>query len=54
MLLFKVIYVLTICSVDAVLFVALDWFETNRRYAFVLKLLIIVFGAAAVAAKLLR
>jgi hypothetical protein len=54
MFLFKVVYLLIICSVGSVLFVAVDWFETNRRYAFVLKFLIIIFGASAAAAKFLR
>ena len=41
------IYVLAICSVAAILYVSVDWFETNRRLALALKLLILAAGAAA-------
>ena len=39
------IYVLAICSVAAILYVSVDWFETNRRLALALKLLILAAGA---------
>ena len=40
-------YVFTICFVAAVLFLIVDKFEPDRRYANVLKLLILAVGAAA-------
>ena len=48
------IYVLSICVVAAMLFVAVNEIEPNRRYASVLKFLIVFVSVAAVAGKLLR
>ncbi len=48
-----VIYVFAICGVAAVLYVSVDWFETNRRLALALKLLILAAGAAAITSQLL-
>jgi multisubunit Na+/H+ antiporter MnhB subunit len=46
-------YVFIICAVAAVLFLIVDDFEPNRRLASVLKFLVLVLGAAAVARQLL-
>jgi hypothetical protein len=46
-------YSFTICFVAAVLFLIVDKFEPDRRYANVLKLLILAVGAAAIARQLL-
>jgi hypothetical protein len=46
--LFLVVYVITIGSAAAALFVAVDWLEPNYWFARVLKLLILVAAAAAV------
>ncbi len=48
-----VFHIFTICFVAAVLFVAVDWFETNRWYAVAFKFLIIALGAAAVVRRFL-
>ena len=45
-------YSFTICVVGAALFLIVDKFEPNRRYANVLKFLILAFGAAAIARQL--
>jgi type IV secretory pathway VirB2 component (pilin) len=45
------IYVLGICMVGGMLFLAVDRIEPNRRYALVLKILIIFVSAAAIAGK---
>ena len=45
-------YVFGICVVAAILLVAVDKIEPNRRYASVLKFLIIVVSVAAVARRL--
>ena len=47
------LYSFTICFVAAVLFLIVDKFEPDRRYANVLKLLILALGAAAIARQLL-
>jgi hypothetical protein len=52
--LFYALHVLIIGSVAAALFIAVDWLEPNRWYAFVLKLLIFSFGAAAIARQFLQ
>ena len=52
--LFYALYVLIIGSIAAALFIAVDWLEPNRWYAFVLKLLIFSFGAAAIARQFLQ
>jgi hypothetical protein len=41
------IYVFTIWCVATILYPSVDWLETNRRLALVLKLLILATGAAA-------
>jgi uncharacterized membrane protein len=46
-------YSFTICVVAAVLFLIVDKFEPDRRYANVLKLLILALGAAAIARRLM-
>ena len=46
--LFYALYMIIIGSIAAALFVAVDWLEANRLYAFVLKFLILGFGAAAI------
>jgi len=52
--LFYALYVLIIGSIAAALFIAVDWLEPNRWYAFVLKFLILSFGAAAIARQFLQ
>lgn len=47
------IYIFGICFVAAILFVTVDKFEPNQRFASVLKFLIIFVSVAAVARKLL-
>jgi hypothetical protein len=47
------IYVLGICVVGAILFVAIDKIEPSRRYASVLKLLIVFVSGAAIAGRLM-
>jgi hypothetical protein len=47
------IYVFGICVVAAMLFVAVDKSEPNRRYALVLKFLIVFVSAAAIAGRLM-
>jgi len=47
------IYVFIICVVASVLFVAVDEFEPNRRYASVLKLLIVFVSVVAIATRLM-
>ncbi len=47
------IYVFVICVVAAVLFLAVNKTEPNRRYALVLKLLIVFVSAAAIAGRLI-
>jgi hypothetical protein len=46
------LYSFTICFVGAVLFLIVDKFEPDRRYANVLKLLILAVGAAAIVSRL--
>ncbi len=53
-LMLAVIYVFAISSVAAILYVSVDWFETNRRLALALKLLILAAGAAAIASQLMQ
>ena len=48
------IHVFSICVVATILFMAVDDLEPNRRYASVLKFLIVFVSVAAVAGKLLR
>jgi len=52
--LFYACYMIIIGSIAAALFVAVDWLEANRLYAFVLKFLILGFGAAAIARQFLQ
>jgi uncharacterized membrane protein len=47
------LYSLTICVVAVVLFLIVDKFEPDRRYANVPKLIILALGAAAIARQLL-
>jgi hypothetical protein len=47
------IYIFSICVVGAILFVAVDDLEPNRRYASVLKLLIVFVSAVAIARRLM-
>jgi len=47
------IYVFAISLAAAILYVSVDWFETNRRIALVLELLIFAAGAAAVGSQLM-
>ena len=47
------IYVFGICVVAAILFVSVEEFEPNRRYALALKFLIVFVTAVAVAARLM-
>jgi hypothetical protein len=47
------IYVFGICVVGGFLFVAVDNIEPNRRYALVLKLLIVFVSVAAIAGRLM-
>ena len=47
------VYVFSICIVATILFVSVDAIEPNRRYASVLKLLIVFVSAAAIARRLL-
>ena len=47
------LYSFTICFVGTVLFLTVDKFEPDRRYANVLKLLILALSAAAIARQLL-
>ena len=49
-----VIYVFGICVVATILLVAVDDLEPNRRYASVLKFLIVFVGVGAIAGRLLR
>jgi hypothetical protein len=46
-------YIFSMCVVAAILFVAVDKFEPNRRYALVLKLLIVFVSVAAIAGRLM-
>ena len=48
-----VIYAFAISSAAAILYVSVDWFETNHRVALALKLLILAAGAAAITSRLL-
>ena len=52
--LFYALYVLIIGSVAAALFIAVDWLEPNRWYAFVLKFLILSIGGATIARQFLQ
>jgi hypothetical protein len=52
--LFYALYVLIIGSIAAAFFIAIDWLEPNRWWAFVLKFLILSFGAAAIAGRFLQ
>ena len=45
--------VFSICIVATILFVSVDAIEPNRRYASVLKLLIVFVSAAAIARRLM-
>jgi hypothetical protein len=47
------IYVFTIWCVATVLYASVEWLETNRRLALVLKLLIIATGAAVTVRQLM-
>ncbi len=47
------IYVFTIWCVATILYASVDWLETNRRLALVLKLLIIATGAAVTVRQLM-
>ena len=47
------IYVIGIWVVAAILFAGVDKIEPNRRYALVLKLLIVFVGAVAVARRVM-
>ena len=47
------LYVATIGSAAAALFVAIDWLEPNYQFARVLKLLVFVAAAAAIINRLL-
>jgi hypothetical protein len=47
------IYVFSICVVAAILFMAVDEVEPNRRYALVLKFLIVFVSAVAIARRLM-
>ena len=51
--LFLALYVITIGSGAAALFVAVDWLEPNYRFARVLKVLILIAAAAAIINRLL-
>jgi hypothetical protein len=46
-------YAFTTCFVAAVLFVAVNEFEPDRRLALVLKFLVLAVGVAAIARRLL-
>jgi hypothetical protein len=46
------IYIFGISFVGAIMFVAVDKIEPNRRYALVLKCLIVFVGAATIAGRL--
>jgi hypothetical protein len=48
------VYVFGICVVATILFVAVDDLAPNRRYASVLKFLIVFASVAAIAGRLLR
>ena len=48
------IHIFSVCVVAAILFVAVDDLEPNRRYALVLKFLIVFVSVAAVAGRLMR
>jgi hypothetical protein len=48
------VYVFGICVVATILFVTVDDLEPNRRYASVLKFLIVFASVAAIAGRLLR
>ncbi len=52
-LMLPVIYVFAISFAAAILYVSVVWFETNRRLALVLKLLIFAAGAAAITSQLM-
>ena len=47
------IYVFTIWCVATILYASVDWLETNRRLALVLKLLILAISAAATVKRLM-
>ena len=47
------IYVFTIWCLATILYASVDWLETNRRLALVLKLLILAISAAATARRLM-
>ncbi len=47
------IYVFSVCVVGAILFVGVDKIEPNRRYALVLKFLIVFVSAMAIAGRLM-
>jgi hypothetical protein len=47
------VYVFAILCAGSILFVNVNRFETNRRLALVLKLLILAVGAAAIATRLM-
>ena len=52
-LMLPVIYVFAISFAATILYVSVDWFETNRRLALLLKLLIFAAGAAAITSQLM-
>jgi hypothetical protein len=47
------IYVFTIWCLATILYASVDWLETNRRIALVLKLLILAISAAATVSRLM-
>jgi hypothetical protein len=47
------IYVFTIWCLATILYASVDWLETNRRLALVLKLLILAVSAAATVRRLM-
>jgi hypothetical protein len=48
------IHIFSVCVVATILFAAVDDLEPNRRYASVLKFLIVFASVAAIAGRLLR
>jgi hypothetical protein len=48
------IHIFSVCVVAAILFVSVDEIEPNRRYASVLKLLIVFVSVAAIAGRLMH
>jgi hypothetical protein len=48
------IYIIAIWVIATILFVTVDKIEPNRRYALVLKLLIVFISGVAIAGRLMR